>query len=80
MTVHQWLLGGWRADSSSLAVLLTVANMVLKPVTLLSALGQLRQRGEPTFSMPGGFPFGNQSNQQCEFARPSLVTMSGNTR
>ncbi|GAA5920773.1 hypothetical protein JCM1841_004182 [Sporobolomyces salmonicolor] len=30
-------------------------NLLLKPVTLLAALGQLRQRGESTFGVNGGF-------------------------
>ncbi|SCV68455.1 BQ2448_576 [Microbotryum intermedium] len=32
-----------------------VVNFLLKPVTLLSTLGHLRQRGYATFNLPGGF-------------------------
>ncbi|GAA5859710.1 hypothetical protein JCM1840_006420 [Sporobolomyces johnsonii] len=30
-------------------------NLLLKPITILAALGQLRQRGESTFGVNGGF-------------------------
>ncbi|KAI5480874.1 hypothetical protein MNV49_006683 [Pseudohyphozyma bogoriensis] len=38
-----------------LGMLLILMNFVLKPVTLLASLGNLRQRGEPTFNIPTGF-------------------------
>ncbi|KAM0755577.1 hypothetical protein T439DRAFT_320272 [Meredithblackwellia eburnea MCA 4105] len=50
-----WLMSSWRHMSSGFAILLILGNFFLKPITLLAALGHLRQRGEPTFSLPTGF-------------------------
>ncbi|KAK4058078.1 hypothetical protein OIO90_000817 [Microbotryomycetes sp. JL221] len=52
-----WLL---QYTTGSLAWLLIVANFLLKPITLISALGHLREQGHATWnlpsSLPGGFP------------------------
>lgn len=52
-----WLFSGWRHESSGLAVFCIICNWVLKPITVLAALGDLRSRGEPTFAgLPGSLP------------------------
>ena len=43
-----------------------------QPVTLLSALGHLRARGEPTFALPSSFPGG--------FSLPGSFPPSNNAR
>ncbi|KAM0793194.1 hypothetical protein ACM66B_000665 [Microbotryomycetes sp. NB124-2] len=56
-----WLL---QYSTGTLAWLLIVANFLLKPITLISALGHLREQGHATFNLPsslsggfaGGFP------------------------
>ncbi|ORY85343.1 hypothetical protein BCR35DRAFT_302811 [Leucosporidium creatinivorum] len=54
-----WLVGG--NTPSTLAWFLIVLNFLLKPVTLLSALGHLRERGHH-FDLPGGFSIPGTNN------------------
>ncbi len=61
------------SETNGFCRFLLLVNWCLKPITLLAALGHLRQRGQPTFafpggislptnfSLPGGYPTGGQS-------------------
>lgn len=61
------------SETNGLCRFLLLVNWCIKPITLLAALGHLRQRGQPTFALPGGislptsftlpgsFPGGGQS-------------------
>lgn len=47
-----WLL---KNETNWLAWLLIVVNFLLKPITLISVLGSLREHGHATFALPGNF-------------------------
>lgn len=47
-----WLL---QNSTNWLVWFLIVANFLLKPITLISVLGSLRERGQATFALPGSF-------------------------
>ncbi|KAK4054845.1 hypothetical protein OIV83_000769 [Microbotryomycetes sp. JL201] len=50
-----WLL---QYGTGTLAWLLIVANFLLKPISLISALGHLREQGHATFNLPSSLPGG----------------------